>query len=444
MKIFLSLFITLVTLLLVLVGCASGVTPSPTTAIQPPATTSTAIPTTTTTSTAIPTTTTSTVIPTTTTSAAAPETVVMGLNTFFSGPSASAGLAAQRGGQYLVDQANKAGIKVGNKSYIFKVAAYDSQMDPAKSLENVKRMIDTDKAVMIASLGGAATVAIVPTVSQLNMILLTTAPTKSVLSTQYPYNFRVGPDSLLGTIAAYGYCKDSLKLKTVLLVAPDDQVGVDSYSDTNAAAGMTGIQVLGAEYYKRGTTDLYPVLSRVIYKNPDIIDCGTSAIGDTYQIIKQAYELGFKGIFTGTTPLNVDDLKKTAGEAALGNVLFTTPGVPDDPKYLTPEEQAFKQTMIGLYGKNGALFDMTFADLLSTSKWAPLYIQAIQMANSFDSNKVKQALETGTFSILGRQFQFGLANLYGIGHQLKMPITLQRVINGTMQSVGVYSADNLK
>ena len=201
---------------------------------------------------------------------------------------------------------------------------------------------------------------------------------------------------------------------------------------------MTGLKLLGGEYYVRGTKDFYPVLTRVVARKPDVISFGQSSPGDCYLIIKQAYELGFKGLVTGSAPLDIPQLKKAVPQEALGNLLIVFPGTPDIPEYTTPEEQEMKKVMVEKYGKGGQLWDMSMENVWNECNWAPIYIQAIQKADSLDPEKVTKVIETSKFSILGREARFGGKKQYGIARQILIDIPILKIVDGVPKVVGVY------
>ena len=74
-------------------------------------------------------------------------------------------------------------------------------------------------------------------------------------------------------------------------------------------------------------TDFYPVLTPLIKKGVDIIDVASPGPEDASLIIKQARELGYKGIFAHADAPNIDDYADVAGwdavEGFLGAPVYT-------------------------------------------------------------------------------------------------------------------------
>jgi branched-chain amino acid transport system substrate-binding protein len=263
---------------------------------------------------------------------------------------------------------------------------------------------------------------------------------RKVMSPDYLYSFRSGIDPISSEAAAYQYAKEKLGLKTFSTILADDETGWEGFRDIREAAEITGLKLLGGEYYIRGTKDFFPVLTRVVARKPDVISFGQSSPGDCYLIIKQAYELGFKGLLTGSAPLDLVQLKKAVPQEALDNLLIVLPGTPDIPEYTTPEEQEMRKVMVEKYGKGGQLRDMSMGDVWQECNWAPVYIQAIQKADSLDPEKVTKVIETTKFSILGREVRFGGKKQYGIGRQMLVDYPVAKIVGGVVKVVGIYKA----
>lgn len=361
------------------------------------------------------------------------------------GPAASWGQSTSRGGKYFLDQANaKGGVKVGGKTYTFELINYDHGLDPAKAVEYAKRAIASDKVNLLVLQSTLCALATMPIVTENKIVNFHMSMGRKIMSPNFRYSFRACPTSLWGEAAAFGYLKNNLGLKTVVSVLADDESGWEAFGEMKEAAEITGINILENEYYIRGTKDFFPVLSRALAKKPEIISYGSSSPGDCYLIIKQAYELGFKGMLTGSSPLDIAQLKKMVPEKTLDNILLVTLGTPDVPEYLTPEEQEMKKAMIEKYGRDGKLWDITMDSTWQECCWAPIYIQAIQKADSLDPEKLTKVIETSTFPVLGRQIRFIGEKQFGINHQLLCDVPVMRIVNGVPKVVGMYKAGDTK
>jgi hypothetical protein len=81
---------------------------------------------------------------------------------------------------------------------------------------------------------------------------------------------------------------------------------------------------------------------------------------------------------------------------------------------------------------------MSMENVWNECNWAPIYIQAIQKADSLDPNRVTKVIETTKFSILGREARFGGKKQYGNDRQILIDIPILKIVGGLPKVVGVY------
>ncbi len=361
------------------------------------------------------------------------------------GPAAPWGLGTTRGGKHFLDEANaKGGVRVGGRTMTFDFVTYDHGLDPAKAVELAKRAISGDKASLLVLQTGLCVAPVLPIATENKIANFHITAGSKFMSPSFAYSTRMCVASTWGEAAALKYAKDNLKYRNVITVLADDDAGRDAFTEIKDAAEMADVKILGSEYYVRGTKDFYPILSRVLAKKPDMISYGSSSPGDCYLIMKQAYELGFKGLVTGSAPLDVAQMKKMVPEKTLNNVLLVCPGTPDVAEYTTPEEKEFKRVMIERYGKDGKLFDTTMENFWSECAWASIYLQAIQKADSTDAAKITRAIEGGRFPVLGRTYRFVGKKQYGFDRQILVDVPVMRVVDGVPKVVGVYKSSDAR
>jgi branched-chain amino acid transport system substrate-binding protein len=83
-------------------------------------------------------------------------------------------------------------------------------------------------------------------------------------------------------------------MKSVALVAPNDQAGTDIVSVDAESYRANGIKTT-EEYYQRGTTNFAPIVTRLLAAKPDVVDTASSPPGDAGVIVKQLRLAGFTG-----------------------------------------------------------------------------------------------------------------------------------------------------
>ena len=107
----------------------------------------------------------------------------------------------------------------------------------------------------------------------------------------------------------------------------DDAVSLQEAKDLKQYVTPIGFDVLDPVKISGDETDFYPVLTPLIKKGVDIIDIASPGPEDASLIIKQARELGYKGMFAHADAPNIDDYAKVAGweavEGFLGAPVYT-------------------------------------------------------------------------------------------------------------------------
>jgi branched-chain amino acid transport system substrate-binding protein len=133
-------------------------------------------------------------------------------------------------------------------------------------------------------------------------------------------------NAILGMIASYQagpiiykYLMDKKGVKSVAFVARNESDPLNQRNEGVEAAKKLGLTVLSAEdTYEPGTTDFYPVMSKVVGSNPDLIVLSGVAPADAPLLIRTARELGFQGTLSTETAQDAKVIKEGAGDAANG------------------------------------------------------------------------------------------------------------------------------
>ena len=117
-------------------------------------------------------------------------------------------------------------------------------------------------------------------------------------------------NSVLGMIASYQAGPVIYKrlmeengVKSIAFVARNEADPLNQRSEGVDAANMLGLEILASEdTYEPGTTDFFPVMSRIVQLNPDLIVLSGVAPSDAPQLIKTARELGYGGLPAPSPP----------------------------------------------------------------------------------------------------------------------------------------------
>lgn len=257
------------------------------------------------------------------------QTLKIGVIGALTGPGAPWGMAAVSGPKVLAAEINaKGGLDVGGKKYQVEVIAYDDQYKAADAVAAYNRLVKQDGVKYIVVMTSASTLAIKQSVEDDKVIALTSSVTEKAFDDKTKYMFRLysPPNHFLTPLSAW--MRTNLKEKRIVIVNPNDETGWAQAKQSQEVYKKDGFEVLGSELYERTTKDFQPVLTKVIGMKPEIIDLSTAPPATAGLIVRQARELGFKGVFVQTGAGGTKEIVAGAGkEAAEGtiNVLYADP-----------------------------------------------------------------------------------------------------------------------
>jgi branched-chain amino acid transport system substrate-binding protein len=358
---------------------------------------------------------------------AAPKEVTYGAVIPLSGPAAPWGIAMQNVWQMLIDKINAAGgMTVNGENYIWKLVAYDSAMDPSKTVSAVNRLISRDQANFICILDGGLVQASQPITEKKKVIVMAMAtPGRDYINPRSPYTFMYGMDAMTASIL-YPWVAKNTAVKTVALLHPDMWTGKVTAELTRYGISLTDLNIVFDEFADQAATDFFPVLTRALATKPDFLAVANwdPAVGAL--LIKQARELGFNGPMHLVTP-DIPSLKEVAGWQNCENI-FLDPFT-DQPN---PTMQAFNEDYIKRYGEDQWPGPVAYS-MYDYPGW---FTKAIVATQSFDTTKIIDYFETAKLtSIWGEPARMGGAKYFGINRVPLYPVYIGQVQNGEVKTV---------
>ena len=208
-----------------------------------------------------------------------------------SGPAASWGLVNKYCAQTTAQMYNeKGGVDIGGEKYKIEIVPIDDKNDPKLTVSGAERLTQQEKIRYIIGPNVDTTAASVRPVAEKNgAIYFPYAFSKSL------YTPPAG-NAILGMIASYQagpiiykYLMDKKGAKSVAFVARNESDPLNQRNEGVEAAKKLGLTVLSAEdTYEPGTTDFYPVMSKVVGSNPDLIVLSGVAPADAPLLIRTA------------------------------------------------------------------------------------------------------------------------------------------------------------
>jgi branched-chain amino acid transport system substrate-binding protein len=361
----------------------------------------------------------------------AEELLIGGVNPM-SGPAASYGIAVKSGFELGADKLNsEGGIKAGGKIYKIKAIWEDDKYSADLAVTAVNKLFYQDKVkIIVGPLGSAGAVATQKFINENKIIQFAAGAYAMPLGPEYPYSFRATvPGPLQGPTFMTLVRKEHPEWKTYASIFPNDASGWGIQKGMAAAAEAQGFKLVRNEFYERGTKDFYPVLTKIIAANPDFIT-GDCPSGDTGLIVKQAYELGYKGQIYSTASLSITEVVDIAGkEASEGFANFNAIYYQEfEGIQASPSETMFTD----MYTKRYGLPVMSGPGL---SAMPYMFKQAIETVDSVDTTEIARAMENMTFNTPFGTFDFGGLKTWGIKHELQHDMYLLKVKNGQIRTV---------
>lgn len=345
-----------------------------------------------------------------------------GILTALSGPASVWGIANGRAIEMGADEINeKGGFKVKGETYKWKVLMYDSQMYPAGGVKALNKAIYSDKVSFVAIQGGAVVMACMNLLKQNNILSLNNASAgKAITNPDNPLVFRFNPSPETAYSASLPYIQKHEGIKTVACINPDNESGRAFLASAQFIMDKINLTIVASEFHEQGIKDFTPLITRMIAKNPDMIETGTMDPTSQALVLKQARELGYKGTIFLTWGPDPKQVLKIARQLAEGAYLGTSLAEPANEK-----QKAIKARFLKGYPER----DWN-ANYYTHYALVDCLTKGIVKSQSFDPMTIAKALENLTWEDAYGPVSFGGSKLFGIKRQMLQQSNLLKVING--------------
>ena len=358
-----------------------------------------------------------------------------------SGPAASWGLVNRYCAEATAQMYNeKGGVEIGGEQYHIQIVAIDDKNDPKLSVSGAQRLTEQEGIRYIIGPNVDTTAASVRPVAEKNgAIYFPYAFSKSL------YTPPAG-NAILGMIASYQagpiiykYLRDTKGVKTVAFVARNESDPLNQRTEGVAAAKKLGLKVLSSDdTYEPGTTDFFPVMSKIVGESPDLIVLSGVAPGDAPLLIKSARQLGFKGQISTETAQDAKVLRENAGNDANG---FISVGGASTPEIASDYMNAFRarySKVAGEWNDEAGTKVYALEIILAT-------LQKTGKAGITDVNAYKKAIDS--FSIRNpflkesKPLTYVGAAYFGQKRQIGVPMVVNEFRDGSFKTLFVGSVE---
>lgn len=219
-----------------------------------------------------------------------PAPYVIGVVLDMTGRQSNLGVGCKRGMDIAVDEINKAGGVNGRQ---LQIVLLDGESDPAKAVIHTKRLIDVDKAALLAGYTAtSSTMASMQTAEGGKTPLIASSPIVAVGPAVKKWVFTVTPrqkEASLPTLLEAMMQKGAKKIAYLYIDNVYGQTGLKVMEET---AKEMNVSLAVVEKYAVGSTDLGPQITHIKTAGADGLII-TGNVPDTTMAIKNARELGF-------------------------------------------------------------------------------------------------------------------------------------------------------
>ncbi len=228
-----------------------------------------------------------------------------------------------------VDEINaKGGVSVAGKSMPIELFLYDSKCDPTTGVANAEKMITRDQVVAITGdFCSTVTLAQKEVANRAKVILLTPiAVAPKITEPGYPFIFRTCNTIDMYAAPVVEFMSSRLpQVKSIAILAVTDDYGRSAVNVYTPLLAKANVKLVGTEYFKRGDTDFYTQITKLMGLKPDAMYLVTNEDAQNVSLLKQLKELGYKGILFGASTYNTDNMIKLGGKELLEGLYMEGP-----------------------------------------------------------------------------------------------------------------------
>jgi branched-chain amino acid transport system substrate-binding protein len=360
--------------------------------------------------------------------AAEVRTLKIGLITSITGPLAPTLKALHDAAKPAEDLMNqRGGITLKGQKYLIEIVTEDDQSSPPGGIAAANKLMQAGVKFIIAPQFMPTNLALAPITEEAKVLRMKGMGWgKEEMGPSLRYSFYAHAN-IYNIPVNYDYlAKNYPKVKKIAIITPDDPGGKSLIEATEKEIQERGLGIVFQEAFKIGTEDFYPILTKALDKKPDAIDLIISIPLWSAGIINQSRELGFTG------PIYAPILGDTNILLGMLNPKYAYDIFHGGADVLSPKmTQIVKDFRVLVEQQIKTPFNMDHTLVLEALY--PL-LQGIEKAQSFDTDKVVDALENmkSIDTIYGRG-RMGGQDVFGINHVIRRPVMLSRIMNGKIE-----------
>lgn len=334
------------------------------------------------------------------------------------GPVAAWGKPGLDGCQIWAETVNaEGGVKLGDGQYSIEFVGYDNEYDPAKARTGATKLIREDEVKFIMMLGGDTWPGVQPVADKTGMLFSTLLPSDlSPDTTTLVAPAEVHP--VYNVTGVEWLAETRPELKTAVMCAQDDALGLPSVATYLAAFEAAGIEMLAEpQLFDPATTDFAPVVTSLIAGNPDIVCLDTCYSDYVHPICEQLFQQGYTGQVISCTADFYDQIIAKTSKEWMEGFVFQFPDFDDpalnDPSINFQDPNGFYATYNERHPGEWGAVSWEYASIMD------LWKAAAEKAGSAEPDAVIKAMTEGGKGAhaFGEADWWG-EDLFGIDHAL--------------------------
>lgn len=324
------------------------------------------------------------------------------------GPASFLGDPEKKSMELAVDEINATGGIDGRK---LEAVIYDSEGDPSRAVRNARRLITRERVTAIVGPSLTPTsLAVVPVVERARIPLISCAAGNRITEPIKDWVFKTAQSDIHAVSSIFQHIREN-GISRVAIITVSNAFGESGRDQLVEQAGNFGIEIVTAENFGAGDTDMTSQLTNIRRADPEAIVCWGTNPGPAV-VARNVMQLGIEVPLYQSHGVASPRFLDLAGKAAEGLMLPTgrllvADILPDDDpqkpvleKYIAAYEERFGETASAF---GGYAYDATY-----------LLAEAMK-GTGFDNAKIRDNLENirGHVGISG-EFNFSETDHNGL------------------------------
>ncbi len=355
--------------------------------------------------------------------------VKLGVAAPMTGGGSAWGIAIRGGTEFEAAWHNATGgLPVGNRKCKVTVNTVDTLQTAAGAAAASNTLASQGVRLVVGPVSSPENTGWKPVGKRNNQLNFTTTFALDAIGPDFPLSFQNQPPPAAWGASALKVAADRFKIKTITLVAPNDQGGTDAGNALLKYYTEVGVKGNPPEWYQRGTVNFAPIVARLMMQAPDAIETGPMPPGEAMILSKQLLEAGYKGVF-GRMGTGAEQIVKGVGGVDKMTTIYWYEAVPIEEPGIAKMNEEFQRLMKGPVPENSLVYNAQMA--------AEQILRAVSRAGSADDvEKIAAELRKvpPESRYLGKGGWRG-KTMYGSNQALAFPIGMGFIVNGKKEPV---------